>query len=90
MSFQSGDSAEMPLVEAGQTLEINDRWKVVDKMEMITQYTFAGDFTGKTRLLVTSLSTYIAFTVEAIDKAVSEVAKFDGGKFYPPVLKHAY
>ena len=36
----------MPLVEAGKTLEINDRWKVVDKMEMVTQYTFAGDFTG--------------------------------------------
>lgn len=36
----------MPLVEAGQSLEINDRWKIVDKMEMVTQYTFAGDFTG--------------------------------------------
>lgn len=36
----------MPLVEAGETLEPRDRWKVVDKMEMITQYTFAGDFTG--------------------------------------------
>ena len=46
MHVQSGDSAEMPLVEAGKTLEINDRWKVVDKMEMVTQYTFAGDFTG--------------------------------------------
>ena len=36
----------MPLVEANQQLEVRDRWKVVDKMEMVTQYTFAGDFTG--------------------------------------------
>ena len=42
---KSGDSAEMPLVESDKPLELKDRWKVVDKMEMITQYTFAGDFT---------------------------------------------
>lgn len=49
-------------------------------MEMVTQYTFAGDYTGK-------LSVYrymfappkILFVVEAIDKAVTEVSKFDAG-----------
>ena len=43
--FQSGDSPEVALVEADKPLELRERWKVVDKMEMITQYTFAGDFT---------------------------------------------
>ncbi len=47
---KSGDSAVIPLVEAGEQLDIRDRWKVVDKMEMITQYTFAGDFTGAYKL----------------------------------------
>ncbi|KAI0327509.1 hypothetical protein GY45DRAFT_1355662 [Cubamyces sp. BRFM 1775] len=61
----SGDSASIPLVEAGQQLEIKDRWKVVDKMEMITQYTFAGDY-----------------TLDAIDKAVSEVSKFDADDWF--------
>ncbi|KAH9924969.1 AAA domain-containing protein [Epithele typhae] len=68
----SGDSAEVALVEAGENLEINDRWKVVEKMEMITQYTFAGDF-----------------TVEAIDKAVTEVAKFDGDDWFVIALTDA-
>jgi hypothetical protein len=36
--------------------------KVVEKMDMIPQYTFAGDY-----------------TVEAIEKASQEVAKFDAG-----------
>ncbi|KAI0643818.1 AAA domain-containing protein [Trametes meyenii] len=63
--WDSGDSASIPLVEAGQELEIKDRWKVVDKMEMITQYTFAGDY-----------------TLEAIDKAVTEVARFDGDDWF--------
>ena len=72
----------IPLVEAGKSLEIRDRWKVVDKMEMITQYTFAGDFTGTCRSPSfpgnSGLSALIA--VEAIDKAVTEVAKFDAGE----------
>ena len=37
----------IPLVEANSTLEMRDRWKVIQKMEMVTQYTFAGDYTGK-------------------------------------------
>ncbi|TBU30306.1 AAA domain-containing protein [Dichomitus squalens] len=68
----SGDSAEMPLVEADKPLELRDRWKVVDKMEMITQYTFAGDY-----------------TLEAIDKAVAEVAKFDGDEYFVIALTDA-
>ncbi|KAI8989190.1 AAA domain-containing protein [Trametes punicea] len=63
--WDSGDSPSIPLVEAGQQLEIRDRWKVVDKMEMITQYTFAGDY-----------------TLDAIDKAVTEVAKFDADDWF--------
>jgi hypothetical protein len=43
-------------------LELKDRVKVVEKMDMIPQYTFAGDY-----------------TVEAIEKASQEVAKFDAG-----------
>ncbi|KAH8102169.1 AAA domain-containing protein [Cristinia sonorae] len=42
----SGDSSIIPLVEAGNyPTEIRDRWKIVEKMEMVTQYTFAGDNT---------------------------------------------
>ncbi|KAI0634180.1 AAA domain-containing protein [Trametes polyzona] len=63
--WDSGDSASIPLVEANQELDIRDRWKVVDKMEMITQYTFAGDY-----------------TLDAIDKAVGEVAKFDADDWF--------
>ena len=44
---QSGDSPMIPLVEADHPpTEVRDRWKVVEKMEMITQYTFAGDYTS--------------------------------------------
>ncbi|OCH94642.1 hypothetical protein OBBRIDRAFT_817121 [Obba rivulosa] len=62
----SGDSPTIPLVEADkQSLEMRDRWKVVEKMEMISQYTFAGDY-----------------TVEAIEKSVDEVAKFDADDWF--------
>ncbi|KAL6302276.1 AAA domain-containing protein [Sparassis latifolia] len=62
----SGDSAEIPLVEFDKPpAELRDRWKVVEKMEMVTQYTFAGDY-----------------TTEAIDKAVTEVAKFDADDWF--------
>ncbi|KAI0372412.1 hypothetical protein BV20DRAFT_939833 [Pilatotrama ljubarskyi] len=70
--WDSGDSASIPLVEAGQDLEVRDRWKVVDKMEMITQYTFAGDY-----------------TLEAIDKAVAEVAKFDADDWFVVAITDA-
>ncbi|KAF9648314.1 hypothetical protein BDM02DRAFT_3187271 [Thelephora ganbajun] len=42
----SGDSPDIPLVETHQAfLELKDRVKVVEKMDMIPQYTFAGDYT---------------------------------------------
>ncbi|KAI0827475.1 AAA domain-containing protein [Trametes gibbosa] len=63
--WDSGDSASIPLVEANQELEMRDRWKVVDKMEMITQYTFAGDY-----------------TLEAIDKAVADIAQYDADDWF--------
>lgn len=45
--FQCGDTAEVQLVETGAPPEeLRDRWKVVQKMEMTTQYSFAGDYTG--------------------------------------------
>lgn len=48
-TYQSGDSAEIPLVEAGKyPTEVRDKWKVVEKMELVTQYAFAGDYTGET------------------------------------------
>ncbi|THH30493.1 hypothetical protein EUX98_g3701 [Antrodiella citrinella] len=62
----SGDSAIIPLVDAGsQAMEVRDRWKVVEKMEMVTQYTFAGDN-----------------TVEAIEQSVAEVAKYDADDWF--------
>lgn len=37
----------MPLVEAHNPPKgIKDRWKVLEKMELTTQYSFAGDYTG--------------------------------------------
>ena len=46
--LQCGDTAEVPLVDAkAPPEELHDRWKVVQKMEMTTQYSFAGDYTGK-------------------------------------------
>ncbi|CCM05477.1 uncharacterized protein FIBRA_07698 [Fibroporia radiculosa] len=62
----SGDSPSICLVESDKLpTELRDRWKVVEKMEMISQYTFAGDY-----------------TVEAIDQAVSEVAKFEADDWF--------
>ena len=43
---QSGDGPTIPLLEAGSTPDTAARWKVVEKMNMITQYAFAGDYTG--------------------------------------------
>ena len=77
--LQSGDSPEVALVEANQQLEIKERWKVVDKMEMITQYTFAGDFTRRSNGFALGIRLLTIVIVEAIDKSVTEVAKFDGG-----------
>ena len=54
---------------------------MVEKMEMVTQYTFAGDFTGECiGSMIRSPSSFLRL-VEAIDIAVKEVAKYDAGWF---------
>ncbi|THU86941.1 hypothetical protein K435DRAFT_970118 [Dendrothele bispora CBS 962.96] len=46
MCGHSGDDAVIPLVTADKPpKELRDRWKVVEKMYMIPQYAFAGDYT---------------------------------------------
>lgn len=42
----SGDGPDIPLVEADKPpTELKERWKVAEKMYMVPQYAFAGDFT---------------------------------------------
>ncbi|KAK0223975.1 AAA domain-containing protein [Armillaria fumosa] len=46
MYGHSGDGPEIPLVEIDKPpADLRDRWKVVEKMDMIPQYAFAGDYT---------------------------------------------
>ena len=47
-------------------------------MEMVTQYAFAGDHTGRFSCLCMHSGSY-ASVVEALEKAIAEVAQFDGG-----------
>ncbi|KAK2460039.1 hypothetical protein APHAL10511_007962 [Amanita phalloides] len=62
----SGDGPDIALVEMNKPpSELKDRWKIVEKMNMIPQYAFAGDF-----------------TVEAIEKSVTEVAKYDADDWF--------
>ncbi|KAL5520838.1 hypothetical protein ACEPAF_2841 [Sanghuangporus sanghuang] len=69
----SGDSPSIPLIESGKPpADIRERWKVIQKMNMITQYAFAGDY-----------------TVEAIEKAVDEVAKFDADDWFVIAISDA-
>ncbi|RDB28140.1 von Willebrand factor A domain-containing protein 8 [Hypsizygus marmoreus] len=66
MYGHSGDGPDIPLVEADKPpTELRDRWKVVEKMAMIPQYAFAGDY-----------------TVEAIEKGVNEVGKYDADDWF--------
>ena len=45
--MQSGDDPEIPLVTADKPPnDLLSQWKVVEKMNLIPQYAFAGDFTG--------------------------------------------
>jgi len=61
-----GDSPDVTLVETDSPpTELRQRWKVLEKMDLTTQYSFAGDY-----------------TVEAITKAVTEVAKFDADDWF--------
>ncbi|KAJ7860618.1 AAA domain-containing protein [Mycena olivaceomarginata] len=46
MYAHSGDGADISLVDALKPpADMKDRWKVVEKMSMIPQYAFAGDYT---------------------------------------------
>ncbi|KAK0451876.1 AAA domain-containing protein [Armillaria borealis] len=61
-----GDGPEIPLVEIDKPpVDLRDRWKIIEKMDMIPQYAFAGDY-----------------TVEAIQKGVQEVGKFDADDWF--------
>lgn len=47
VSLQSGDGPDITLTEVEKPpTEIKERWKVTEKMNMIPQYAFAGDYTG--------------------------------------------
>ncbi|KAH6910612.1 AAA domain-containing protein [Coprinopsis sp. MPI-PUGE-AT-0042] len=62
----SGDGPDITLVPADKPpTEVKERWKVTEKMYMIPQYAFAGDF-----------------TVDAITKGVTEVAKYDADDWF--------
>ncbi|KAF8056895.1 AAA domain-containing protein, partial [Lyophyllum atratum] len=64
--WDSGDGPDIPLVLADKPpTELRDRWKVVEKMAMIPQYAFAGDY-----------------TVEAIEKGVNDVGKYDADDWF--------
>ncbi|KAI0703059.1 AAA domain-containing protein [Cytidiella melzeri] len=66
MVGHSGDSPDIKLVEAHHPpADLRDRWKILEKMELTTQYSFAGDY-----------------TVEALNHAVTEVAKFDADEWF--------
>lgn len=90
---QSGDGPVIPLVEADKLpKETKDRYKVVQKMSMITEYAFAGDYTGMPSFVeIISSVERNHFAVEAIEKAVTEVGKFDAGAPLPSLIRlHAY
>ena len=48
--LKSGDSPTIPLVECGSPpADVKERWKVIQKMNLMTQYAFAGDYTSKSQ-----------------------------------------
>ncbi|KZV72548.1 hypothetical protein PENSPDRAFT_674901 [Peniophora sp. CONT] len=72
-AWDSGDSPDIPLVRIGESIaEVNDRWRVVKKMDMVPQYAFAGDH-----------------TVEALEKAAADVARFDGDEHFVVAITDA-
>jgi von Willebrand factor A domain-containing protein 8 len=80
--MKSGDSPTIPLTEADKPpAELRDRWKVVEKMAMVTQYAFSGDYTGWLPYHPIFAPADRSLIVEAIEKSVLEVAKYDAGKF---------
>jgi hypothetical protein len=54
---------------------------VIEKMTMVTQYAFSGDYTRMflTLIVYPTLTPFAILIVEAIEKGVAEVAKFDAG-----------
>lgn len=81
---QSGDGPDITLTDAEKPpSELKDRWKVTEKMYMVPQYAFAGDYTGKCvcHWLRDEAHDSLHVTVEAIAKGVNEVAKFDAGEY---------
>lgn len=49
-------------------------------MTMVSQYTFAGDYTGTPHVMYMLGLSLTLLVVEAIEKAVDEVGKYDAGK----------
>jgi len=48
MVGHSGDGPDIVLVSPNAlSLDVKDRWKVTEKMHMVPQYAFAGDYTGR-------------------------------------------
>ncbi|KAH8981377.1 hypothetical protein EDB86DRAFT_3087168 [Lactarius hatsudake] len=96
MYGHSGDEPEIPLVKVGDSVEeVSERWAVAQKMKYITQYTFSGDSTGSQPLslrlvgLETECEMVFSLTVAAIEKAVDEVAAFDGDDHFVIALMDA-
>lgn len=56
-------------------------------MTMVSQYTFAGDYTGTPHVWYMLGLSLTPPVVEAIEKAVDEVGKYDAGKSIFRVLK---
>jgi len=49
---QSGDGPDIALTEADKPpAQVKERWKVTEKMYMIPQYAFAGDYTGQSCII---------------------------------------
>ena len=77
-------------MQVGQSVsEVSKRWAVVEKMNLVTQYAFAGDYTGTYECALLRPNSELndpSLSVEALEKATTEVSKFDGGR--PPFLEH--
>lgn len=62
---------------------------MVEKMSMITQYAFAGDYTSEMHFNVRCHYTNGPLIVEAIEKAVIEVAKYDADDWFVIAISDA-
>jgi hypothetical protein len=59
--------------------EMKERWKVIEKMALVPQYAFAGDYTGQSLSPFCCCRLDCFFPVEAIEKGVNDVGAFDAG-----------